>query len=293
MSKISNVLWSLTYNCQTPCIFCAVPMAEKVEELTTKESLKLVKTLAKNGIKRICFTGGEPLLRKDFFKIINLCNKLNILCDITTNGILLSKTNAKKLIKNQCLKTIVIGIEGATQKTHDLLRGKRGSFKKTIMGIKNIIKAKQKLKSDVVIISQTLILTKNLCELPQIATNMGALGVDFSELKALKFFNNENRKLIPKSKKTQVYIKKFAKIAKNCSLKDEIKLKNFYSAIKNPRRLDGQDSQKQVTVDSLLISPDGIVFPYDLWNGSKKEAIGNVRENSLSSLINKLSKDSH
>lgn len=61
------------------------------EKLTEEEIIKIIKASEKIGIKKIRFTGGEPLVRKDLVKIIKETNSLEGIEDIclTTNGILL------------------------------------------------------------------------------------------------------------------------------------------------------------------------------------------------------------
>ena len=61
------------------------------EKLTEEEIIKIIKASEKLGIKKVRFTGGEPLVRKDLIKIIKETNSLEGIEDIclTTNGILL------------------------------------------------------------------------------------------------------------------------------------------------------------------------------------------------------------
>ncbi len=61
------------------------------EKLTEEEIIKIIKASEKLGIKKVRFTGGEPLVRKDLVKIIKETNALDGIEDIclTTNGILL------------------------------------------------------------------------------------------------------------------------------------------------------------------------------------------------------------
>ncbi|MCD6412115.1 radical SAM protein [bacterium] len=50
------------------------------------------------GTKRIQFTGGEPLLRKDIGKIIDYCKKLGILTTVSASGVKV-KEKIKKIKK--------------------------------------------------------------------------------------------------------------------------------------------------------------------------------------------------
>jgi molybdenum cofactor biosynthesis enzyme MoaA len=61
--------------------------------LTGAEIVSLVKLFAKNGVSKVRFTGGEPLVRKDCVEIIKEVGKIEGLTKIamTTNGIMLSR----------------------------------------------------------------------------------------------------------------------------------------------------------------------------------------------------------
>ena len=65
---------------------------EHVDILRFEEILKIVKVAQKLGIKKVRYTGGEPLVMKDIDKLIYATSKLQGIEDIaiTTNGILLA-----------------------------------------------------------------------------------------------------------------------------------------------------------------------------------------------------------
>ncbi|MCR6515916.1 GTP 3',8-cyclase MoaA [Clostridium sp. LY3-2] len=91
--EIDYLRISLTDNCNLRCIYC-MPSSNiefSKEKLTEEEIIKIIKASEKIGIKKIRFTGGEPLVRKDLVKIIKETNSLEGIEDIclTTNGILL------------------------------------------------------------------------------------------------------------------------------------------------------------------------------------------------------------
>jgi len=71
-----SVMFELTYECNFDCIHCYVRGSRKEKrELNTKEVFSVLDELKKMGIFRIGFTGGEPLLRKDIFDILDYANK--------------------------------------------------------------------------------------------------------------------------------------------------------------------------------------------------------------------------
>ena len=73
------------------------------------------------------FLGGEPLLRKDIVDICQKISEYNIKPSISTNGILLNEKLIEQL-HNAGVDYIHLSIDGGTAKTHEELRGVKGSF---------------------------------------------------------------------------------------------------------------------------------------------------------------------
>lgn len=91
------------------------------------------------GVFTIGISGGEPLLRKDFFKIIDILSKTSMYPCLATNGTLITSEIAKKLRQYSFMDfAIQVSLDGATPPIHDRIRGK-GSFAKAIEGLKNLI----------------------------------------------------------------------------------------------------------------------------------------------------------
>lgn len=85
---------SVTDKCNFRCTYC-MPEAsdDKAEILSDDEILKIVSGLARNGVKYIKVTGGEPLVRKGIFELIEKIKQINGIkqVTITTNGALLTQ----------------------------------------------------------------------------------------------------------------------------------------------------------------------------------------------------------
>lgn len=93
LREIDYLRISLTDNCNLRCIYCMPGRNVKFtkEKLTSEEVIKIIKASEKLGIKKVRFTGGEPLVRKDLIDIVRETNRLKGIEDIciTTNGMLL------------------------------------------------------------------------------------------------------------------------------------------------------------------------------------------------------------
>jgi MoaA/NifB/PqqE/SkfB family radical SAM enzyme len=141
-SSPTHVQILLTRRCNLDCSYCGAERfneIEKEEELNTNEWLNLLKRLKEIQVFSLQLSGGEMFLREDIFEILETAvkNKFPVI-NITTNGTLISEKTAKQLNRlNFLSKNISVSLDG-NKESNDKLRGK-GSFNKTIKGIRNLV----------------------------------------------------------------------------------------------------------------------------------------------------------
>ena len=87
-----DVHWSITGRCNYKCKHCLVSAPHaKFGHPTTEQLLGLVKQMADCGIASVSITGGEPLIRKDFWQIVDALVEHGIgISAIFTNGYLVN-----------------------------------------------------------------------------------------------------------------------------------------------------------------------------------------------------------
>lgn len=113
--SINYLRISVTDRCNLRCIYCmpekGVEMKKHEDILRFEDTLKIVKVASKLGIKKIRYTGGEPLVMKDIDKLIYETSMLPGIEDIslTTNGILLSEM--AESLKKAGLKRVNISLD--------------------------------------------------------------------------------------------------------------------------------------------------------------------------------------
>src|ERR1700685_2319779 len=82
----------LTENCQAKCISCDYWKSRWQDGLTTDRAIALINECRDAGIGTLRFTGGAPLLRRDFFQILQKADTSRFKSIIVqTNGLLLKK----------------------------------------------------------------------------------------------------------------------------------------------------------------------------------------------------------
>ena len=139
------VVWNCTKTCNLNCVHCyARSEAIKYQnELTHEEGLALIDQLADFNVPVILFSGGEPLLRPDFFELANYAASKGIRPTISTNGTRIDEDVAKRL-KDMGVGYVGISLDGC-EATHDKFRGKPGAFQMALRGIRNCVATGQKV----------------------------------------------------------------------------------------------------------------------------------------------------
>jgi len=145
--------------------------------------LTLVKEAAELGVKKVMVTGGgEPLMRPITKEIMRLIKKSGMEGELTTNGTMIDEGFAKELV-DMAWDKIVFSIDGGTEETNDLLRG-RGTYHKVYSALK-AIKSHRGLKERPRIAFNTVVSKANHDKLDQIiilAHETGADAVMFEPL---------------------------------------------------------------------------------------------------------------
>ncbi len=170
----------LTENCQAKCISCDYWKSRWDDRIDTVRAIDLVNQIADAGIRSLRFTGGEPLLRKDFFEVLQQAKTSSFKHIILqTNGLLLKKFN--KEINASPITNISVSIDGLKE-TNDRIRGIRGYFDLGMEGIKLLRNKKVSIA-----ITLNRISASELGTLADVARDAGA-GIDLNILSRSLFF---------------------------------------------------------------------------------------------------------
>lgn len=138
---VQVVYLSLTNRCNLKCKHCVASAADPKGEdpLSTEDWKAIIIQVLKLRPEQLALTGGEPLLRKDFLELLRFakenCKDTKIV--LSTNGLLISDKNVKDIIDK--VDTIAISLDGYDETSCEKIRGK-GVYRKVIDVI-SLIKA--------------------------------------------------------------------------------------------------------------------------------------------------------
>ncbi|NIU84317.1 MAG: radical SAM protein [Candidatus Thorarchaeota archaeon] len=140
------VFWNITNRCNLSCRQCylnAGSKAQRKEELPLEEAKAFLDDLAEMDIPLLMFSGGEPLLRTDFWDLAAYAKANQIKTALSSNGTLITRRVAEK-IKEAGIEYVGISLDGSNEKTHDTIRGQPGSFNRSVKALKNCVKKELK-----------------------------------------------------------------------------------------------------------------------------------------------------
>ena len=129
--------WELTYACNLQCVHCLSSSGTRdPRELTTEQAKAGLDELRDLQVFYINIGGGEPMVRRDFFELLEHAEHCNIGVKFSTNGAFITPENARRLAAMNYLD-IQISLDGADRETNDRVRGE-GSYDIAIRAMDNL-----------------------------------------------------------------------------------------------------------------------------------------------------------
>jgi radical SAM protein with 4Fe4S-binding SPASM domain len=162
--SLRYLLLNITKRCNLKCKHCYLGEQKSID-LPTKLILKIFDEFDEMGGLRLIISGGEPLLHPHFWTINNALKRRSFRSILNSNGILIDKEVAKKLLVDE----VQISLDGM-ENGQEALRGK-GTFKKAWRAIEKSIKAGK----DVSV--ATMVHSKNIEEFEEMEKLLKEMGV--------------------------------------------------------------------------------------------------------------------
>lgn len=290
-SKEFYFQWHITDRCNLRCSHCYQENYRSQDEMSI-DSLKIIADKLIFALDkwdregRIALTGGEPLLKKELFPLLNYLQESEQLRKISvlSNGTLLTKEIVKHLHSLKKLHFVQISLDGAYPKTNDAIRGK-SSFEKAITGIRLLQENEIKVR-----IMFTLH-KGNAGEIPSLIDLALEEKIDALTIERLVPCGSGRRlkdQILSPEELRDVFryiLEREDQEHKSGNLLTILKLRTLWASL-NPNRAKEENNIPasmqlgaacSIGVDSLTILPDGTVLPCRRLN----IPIGNLKTDSL------------
>ncbi|MFY9690675.1 MAG: radical SAM protein [Candidatus Acidiferrales bacterium] len=129
-----SVHLDITYRCNERCEHCYLDHDDH-GEMTTAEIRALLRDLAQANVFFLVISGGEPLVRKDCFEIIEYARTLGFNVKLKTNAVLVRENEAQRL-RALGVEQVQISVYSHRPEVHDAITKVPGSLKRTLAGIR-------------------------------------------------------------------------------------------------------------------------------------------------------------
>lgn len=170
--------WELTLACNMRCRHCASSAGQpRDRELTLAEALGLCEQLPALAVQEVDFTGGEPLVREDWWTIAGRLRDLEITTRLVTNGLLLTAETVARM-KAVGLATVAVSVDGV-EEVHDRMRSSPGLFRRVLAGMARVAAAGIRLSAI------TAVNAVNLPTLPALLRLLESIGVETWQLQPI------------------------------------------------------------------------------------------------------------
>jgi heme d1 biosynthesis radical SAM protein NirJ len=130
------VIWNLIRRCNLTCKHCYSISADKdfAGELSTAEVLTVMDDLKAFKVPALILSGGEPLLRPDFFEIAKRSKELGFYTALSSNGTLIDERMMEKIVPID-FGYVGVSLDGLGA-THDKFRRMDGAFDKSLHALR-------------------------------------------------------------------------------------------------------------------------------------------------------------
>jgi radical S-adenosyl methionine domain-containing protein 2 len=151
--KLISVCWLLTSMCNYGCKFCFKVSGEN--DISQMQAHKILLQLKWTGVKKISFSGGEPLLWSgNLFELIRRTKRLGIETMIITNGSLLTSKVLHKM--DGILDWITLPLDGSSEENQVNAGRPSGHFTHTVSLLRLLRNSPFKIKINTVLSQQNL-----------------------------------------------------------------------------------------------------------------------------------------
>jgi AdoMet-dependent heme synthase len=131
-----SVHMDITWRCNERCVHCYLDHDVK-GEMSTDEIKGVLRQLAESGTFFLSISGGEPLLRRDCFEILEYARALQFNVKLKTNAVMIGPKEAER-IQQLGIEQIQISIYSNRPEIHDAITKLPGSLRRSLDAIRRL-----------------------------------------------------------------------------------------------------------------------------------------------------------
>jgi AdoMet-dependent heme synthase len=167
-----SVHFDITYRCNERCVHCYLDHDDH-GEMTTAEIKRVLDELAEAGTFFLTFSGGEVLMRRDFFELLEYARHLMFNVRIKTNAVMIGEAEARRMVELG-VDQIQVSIYSHRPEVHDAITKLPGSLRRSVEAIRSL--AEQGLRVTIA----NVLMTANMRDHAGVQALARELGVQYT-----------------------------------------------------------------------------------------------------------------
>ncbi len=160
--------------CNCRCVMCDIWKTDSIQEITAEELERHVDDIERLRVQWVVFSGGEPLMHSDLFRLCRILRERNVRTTILSTGLLLER-HARQIVANA--DDVIVSLDGPPA-IHDQIRRIPRAFDIMQRGIDALLL----LKPDFPVFARSTVQRLNhahLGETVETARHMGVRSISF------------------------------------------------------------------------------------------------------------------
>jgi radical SAM protein with 4Fe4S-binding SPASM domain len=172
-----SVTFELTRRCNLRCIHCYLGSQEAQQEaasgeMSTDHVKGIIDEIVAAGCLYLLLTGGDPMMRRDFGEIYRYAREQGLIVTVFCDGMLVDDA-VIELFREFPPHMVEISIYGASEATYEKVTRVKGSFKRSLDGIRRLLDA------GIQVGLKTILMTVNVHEIEAMREMADAMDVMF------------------------------------------------------------------------------------------------------------------
>ncbi|WP_460126201.1 radical SAM protein [Stetteria hydrogenophila] len=146
-------VFEVTARCNLRCIHCHADGGKgyPLGELDTQGAMRVIENLTTvKDFRMLVFTGGEPLVRRDFYQLSEYASSLGFSVVVATNGYFIDGKAARRMARSGVIGA-AISLDSVKPEKHDAFRGVPGAWRAAVRAMRNVLDAGMYLQVNITI----------------------------------------------------------------------------------------------------------------------------------------------
>jgi len=150
-----GVTLEITHKCYLTCPHCYLSKQNDEKELSTDEIVGILDQLAELGVLVLTFTGGDPLIRPDLFRIVQAAVERRFVVILKTSAAVMSVDQARSMAELGVYE-MNVSLYHVSKEKHDRFVGREGAWNVSVAAMREFKRAGRNVRASIMVMGWNL-----------------------------------------------------------------------------------------------------------------------------------------